>query len=225
MRSMVLGMLVALLTIGSASAQATVPDETAVEVAFVSVDRAHRILRFVAYIRHPHEYAVEAITTRWEAHDADGASVGSRTVTHPPIPAGMAFPYVGVVGSAFLSGIPEDVAVSTVDPGRRTDARLRVFPADGVQIEPIDLDANGIGDDYVVSATLATDDRPVERSDVTLVIILRDADGVIVGADSTSPRKMPAVLSPNTHVHVEGRAIPASAEPAKAEVFAYVRPR
>ncbi len=225
MRGVLLGVLVALLTIGSASAQVTAPDETAVEVAFVSVDPTHRVLRFVAYLRHPHEYAVEGITTRWEAYDAGGASVGSRTVTHPPIPAGMAFPYVGVVGSTLLSGTPEHVVVSIVDPGRRTSVRLRVFPADDVQIEPTDLDADGIGEDYVVSATLATDDHPVERSDVTLVIILRDADGAIVGADSTSPREVPAVLPPNTHVPVEGRATPANAEPATAELLAYVSPR
>lgn len=195
------------------------PDVTA-DLVFTQVYPHGDVIRFLAYIRNPHDYTVAGVRTRWEAYAADGSIVGSRTKTQPPILGGISMPYVGGAGSLNLTGKPVAVAVYLESPGQRTDALPRIFPIEGVSIGPA-YKALSTKNEYRLGATITTDSETVGRDDVVTSLILRGADGQIVGADFLSVEKAPDVLAPLARIRVE-EVVTTVAPASSAEVFAYV---
>ena len=221
MRHFVLCVLVAFVLLSSSiSASAQPAPSVSAEVVFTQVYANSDTVRFLAYIRNPHEYTVGGVTTRWEAYDADGVIVGSRTKTQPPILGGMDFPYVGGAGGAILSGRPAAVAIFLESLGERTDALPRIFPVEGVTLAPGGTRSRPTPNEYDVTATVTIDSEPINRRDLSASIILRDRAGVVVGADFADFLHAPDVLAPGARVRVDER-MDTVAPATTGEVFAY----
>ena len=193
------------------------------EVVFTYVNPEERLLRFVAPIRNGFSRTVEGVTTRWEAIDATGAIVGTQTTRHTAIPAGGTLLYVGGAGSVNLTGVPAGVQLTVIEQGRLSDAPSRLFAVDSVELSNEGTSRRAREREFRVAANITTAAEAVQRSDVTISAILRDAAGNIVGASFERPDNVPETLPPATKFRTEVRFIETTGPAASAEVIAYAR--
>jgi hypothetical protein len=194
-----------------------------VELGYLFVDQEDRFLRFVGLIRNPHAQSIEGMAVRWDALDASGAIVGSRARNLPPIAAGSTWYYAGGAGLFNLTGVPESVKFTVTNPGRLSNAPSTVFAVEGVTVEsrPNVLTNQP---QATVTGTLTTGNQPVERRDVTVYAIVKDAEGNIIGATFDSPTSVPDTLDPGTRFRVEIGFIRITGTPVTAELIAYADP-
>jgi hypothetical protein len=201
-----------------------VASTVSVELLFLSVDPDPRQLRFVAKLTHPGSHTIEGLQLRWDATDASGASVGSATVTQPPLPAGRPFLFVGDTGGVRLAGVPRTVRFTVTDLGRASAAPAPGFAVGESRITRESLRSAKVGDDYTVAADVTTGWAPVSRAAIVTSAILRDASGLIVGAATGAPWRLPDPVPPGTKFRAAVRVSGVTDEPATGEVVAYARP-
>lgn len=193
------------------------PPSPQVEVAwFYSSEEP--LLRFVALIRNPAAQTLMGVRTEWVAYDDAGSIVGSFEGLRPPIPARATVPYAGGAGGINLTGVPARVEVRIVDTGRYTADEAQTFQVRGVRLAPEEFSEEA---EFQVRARVTTGPDEVRSSAISLVVVLRNANGEIVGGDFADPENLPDRIAPRTTFNIEVGFIRTTARPTRAEVIAY----
>lgn len=207
-----------------ASPSPVLPD-IMVNLAFVHVDREFGTVRFVAYLSNPDDRPRAGVRVRWDALDATGALLGGIERELPVLAAGETFTYVGGAGGLILRDLPETVRLTVLRQGQPTDAMPVQIGVRDVTFQPVRSFSTRYPYHYRVRATLVIGEAPVRARDVSADIVLRGADGAIVGADFESLSNVPDVLPPGTAVVITSSTISTTTPAARAEVSAAVWPR
>lgn len=188
------------------------------EVAFFSANAERRLMRFVGLIKNPSTKTIEGLKVRWDAFAADNALVGSFTANMPAIAGGQTFNYVGGAGAASLTGVPASVKLTVVDGGRLTDAPSGLFAVEPATVQE---ETFSNGKEFRASGNVTTPDREIERFNLVINVVFRDASGAIVGAGFDSGTGLPEKIPPATKFRAELRLIEVTARATTAEITAY----
>lgn len=204
-------------TLQADTATTAEPPRPQVEVAwFYSSEEP--LLRFVALIHNPADQTLRGVRTEWVAYDDSGSIIGSFEGLRPPIPARATVPYAGGAGDINLTGVPARVEVRIVDSGSYTADEAQTFDVQGVRLAP---EAFSEQAEFRVRARVTTGPDEVRSSTISLVVVLRNAKGEIVGGDFADPENLPDRIAPRTTFNIEVGFIRTTATPTRAEVIAY----
>lgn len=125
-------------------------------------------------------------------------------------------PYVGGAGAAFLTGYPVKVDLAFTSKGRfGSDVKPRPT-VDGIALAKEKYAER----QYTVAATVTTTDEEANPADITLALVLRDAQGKVVGADYGTADKAPPSLRAGSKIRVEVPFVEVSGVPTTAELTA-----
>ena len=183
-------------------------------VLWVGINDEATVLRFVAEITNSNPYALTDVVTEWVAYDNNDAIVGSSEGSRPDIPANGNIYYVGGAGSANLSDTPDRIELKIVNEGLLTK---RETP--NISVSNIQLIDNGYNY-FTVTADCITD-SDINTADMDGEIILKDANGKIIGADFWGAENLPDTLSANGKFALSENFFDLPAMPASAEVYVY----
>lgn len=184
------------------------------EVVWVGVDKESTVLRFVAKISNHNNAVLRDLKLEWTAYDADGAVVGSYSGLQPDIPANGYIYYVGGAGNANLSGTPATVELDVTGNGLLTN---RVAPK--IDVSNIQLKNNGFGW-HDVSAECKSN-AEIKTSQLDGQIIVKDANGGIIGADFWSAENLPDTIKEEVKFKISNDYFNLPTLPSSAEVYMY----
>ena len=182
------------------------------EIVWTGVDEEWMVLRFVAKFSNPNDYTLKGVNTEWVAYDANEAVVGSFKGLQPDIPAHGYIYYVGGAGSANLSGTPANAEIKVTADGQLTN---RVAPQ--ITVENVQVINNGYNY-YTVSADCETD-SDVKTVDLDGNIIVKDANGEIIGSDFWGGDNLPDTLEAGDKFKLSVDFFHLPAIPQDAEVY------
>ena len=174
--------------------------------------------RFVAFVTNPNEVGLRGTQVHWEAKDSSGALVGSFRKRFPPIEPGLSFPYVGGAGGLLLSGSPASVEVLLDVRGSETSSPTPLFEVSDIEFRRETFSSDI---EYLITATITTANELMPSDEIDIAVVLRNANGDVVGGTFGSPDNLPGLVLANTRFVAEIGFIPATEEATTAEVFAY----
>lgn len=199
---------------------AAAPEPTA-EVLFTYTNE-DPLLRFAVEIKNPAGQARVGVRTTWKALDANGVIVGTLEDTErPAIPAGGSIYYAGGAGGANLSGTPASVQFEITDPGTLTDSPpAAVATADNATFEEDDFSLYEGAREFEVSFVI-TATQDLETADLNGVLLLKDANGKVIGADWADTSSAPSTLKAGEKANATASVAVTTGEPVTAEAYIY----
>jgi hypothetical protein len=198
------------------------PKPTA-EVVWTFFSPSDRFFRGLVILKNPSDRAITGVELRWDAADKDGVLVGSFPSKQPDIPAGGII-YYSLGAAATLSGQPASVKVNVTAGGSFTNSPVNPLAVDAVSFSKESSSLFGAPYSYSVGGNVTIAGSPVTVAKLTVVAVLKDADGKIVGAAFVSPPTLPDPIPPGTKVRYEDRFLNATGVATTAEMYAYIRP-
>lgn len=195
------------------------------ELVWTFFSQSERFFRALVVLKNPADRAITGVQLRWDALDKDGVLVGSLPSRQPDIPAGGSIFYAAGAGSINLTGPPASLKVTVTEGGRFTDASVSPLVTEAVSFEKAAFPSlSKAPNNYRVAGNVAIGANPVPISALSVVAVLRDAQGIVVGASFVSPPNGPDSLPAGTKIRVESTSVDATASASAVELYAYVRP-
>ena len=184
-------------------------------------DEEFPLARFVAVISNPSDTARDGVEVTWTMFDESNAIVGFKSGTRCPVPANGTLTYVGGAGSVFLFARPSSVEVEVTDDGSSLDeGYTNQVLIESVALEPAPQFDFGFRE---VSFSLTnTSNEALVADNVDIAIVVKDAQGEIVGAGFHQLENVPDQLQGGSRV-AQSASIPAdlwTGPATSAEVFA-----
>jgi hypothetical protein len=195
------------------------PSPSVGDVSFF-YDSEWEVMRIATLVSNPSDRPIEGIVSEWIAFDENNAIVGSYKWTLPPIPANGSIPYVGGASSVHMTGTPVRAEISLIEPGLFASDYQESFRVTNIAF----MSTEYLDGAYTISAN-AEALTDLKTSNIVGWIIIRDADGIIIGADFVLPDNLPDQLSSGTSFVLSQTVFTVLGEPASVEVSVFNAPQ
>jgi len=195
------------------------PAPTVKQLWFWSETGGTNLMRVAVTVSNPGLEPINGVKMSWNGLDASGALVGSHSSTIPTVNALSSWTYIGGAGAANLTGAPATATVVVAEKGSYVKQVATPYATDSIQfaVNPYGIYTGAT--DYSVTGDITIGADQIPSTSLTVVIVLTNAAGQVVGADFNIPSNLPAVLTPGLRIAIQDD-VPTTSMPTTATIYA-----